>query len=178
MGALSRLNLDFESVVRVAHDLNKVSPDVHFVFIGEGEQKTFLQKHAEQNANIHVMGWCNKPVVDRILASSSIGLAPYSLTLAPTLPNKPFEYMAAGLPLLSSLEGELKIIIEQEKIGLHYNAYHPDSLKGAIRWFLAHPEETKVMGQRAKALFIERFNTDSVYSTYVEHLNHISMSRK
>lgn len=173
VGALSRL-IDLKSVVSVAYELNASVNKVDFVFVGDGEQKGFLEKHGQIIKNIHVMGWCDKPVVDKILASSAIGLAPYSSTLAPTLPNKPFEYMAAGLPLLSSLEGELKTIIEQDKIGLQYKASNPTDLLNKILWFLSNPEETKAMGHRAKELFKKMYNADVVYPNFVKHLYKIT----
>jgi glycosyltransferase involved in cell wall biosynthesis len=115
--------------------------------------------------------------VDKILAISSIGLAPYYSIVTPTLPNKPFEYMAAGLPILSSLGGELKTIIEQESIGLQYDADDSNDLKEKIMWFLSHPEKTKEMGLRAKALFEKKYRADVVYADFVKHLEKIANER-
>jgi len=82
--------------------------------------------------------------------------------------------MAAGLPILSSLEGELKAIIEREDIGLQYKASDPIDLKDKIMWFLSHPAETEAMGQRAKALFEKKYNADIVYANLVKHLEKIA----
>ena len=106
-----------------------------------------------------------------------MGLASYSSGGLITLPNKPFEYMAVGLPILSSLEGELKTIIERENIGLQYKASDPIDLKDKIMWFLSPPEETEAMGQRAKTLFEEKYNADIVYPSLVNHLTKIASGR-
>ena len=141
-----------------------------FILIGEGVQLPILHKLSSGLTNIILTGWLYKSSIDEILNISSIGLAPYSSGRLITLPNKPFEYMAAGLPVLSSLEGELKTIIEQESIGIHYKAGHCDDLKDKIMWFLSHPEETKIMGQRAKTLFEKKYRADVVYAGFVEYL--------
>lgn len=127
--------------------------------------------------NIHLIGWSEKWMINKILAISSIGLAPYSSVVAPALSNKPFEYMSAGLPLLSSNEGELKALIEKEFIGLQYNADNSSDLKDKIMWFLSHPEETKAMGQRAKTLFEKKYRADIVYADLVKHLEKIASEK-
>lgn len=150
---------------------------VQFVLVGNGAQASFLRKNSNGLKNVLLPGWCEKPQVNEILLASSIGLMPYTGRAPQTLPNKPFEYMAAGLSILSSLEGELKTIIEQQGIGLQYKASDPIDLKDKIMWFFSHPEETKAMGQRAKALFEEKYNADVVYPGLVEHLTKIANGR-
>ena len=143
---------------------------VQFVFVGDGAQASFLQRSSKRIGNVILTGWCERPQVDKILLASSVGLMPYTRKAPQTLPNKPFECMAAGLPILSSLEGELENIIEKEGIGLQYKASDSYDLKDKIMWFLSHPEEAKAMSQRAKVLFDKKYNADVVYPNLVNHL--------
>ena len=169
---------NFKTVIDTARIFSQEGNDsVQFVLVGNGKQTSFLQAQSKRLNNIVLAGWCEKMQVDKILSVSSIGLMPYISKAPQTLPNKPFEYMAAGLPLLSSLNGELKNIIEQESIGLQYNADDPKDLKDKIMWFLSHPDETKAMGQRAKALFEKKYRFDIVYADLVKHLEKIASGR-
>lgn len=169
---------NFENVIDAARIFfENGDTRVQFVLVGNGAQASFPRKKASGLKNVVLTGWCEKPQVEEILLSSSVGLTPYTGGAPQTLPNKPFEYMAAGLPILSSLEGELKTIIERENIGLQYKASDPIDLKDKIMWFLSHPEETKAMGQRAKALFEEKYNADIVYPDLVNHLTKIASGR-
>ncbi|MDL1973929.1 MAG: glycosyltransferase family 4 protein [Deltaproteobacteria bacterium] len=169
---------NLKTVIHVAQNLSEAGHSrIKFVMVGDGVQTSFLRKVLIGIKNIVLTGWLDKSSIDEILKVSSVGLAPYSSIGLITLPNKPFEYMAAGLPILSSLEGELKTIIEQQGIGLQYRASDPIDLKDKIIWFLSHPEETKAMGQRAKALFEEKYNADVVYPGLVEHLTKIASGR-
>jgi glycosyltransferase involved in cell wall biosynthesis len=147
---------------------------IMFILIGDGVQLSTLRNLSSGLKNIVLTGWLDKSSIDDILKISSIGLAPYSSGRLITLPNKPFEYMAAGLPILSSLEGELKTIIKQESIGLQYKAGDCNDLKDKIMWFLSHPEEMRAMGRRAKALFERKYNADVVYPCLVKHLTKIA----
>lgn len=169
---------DYKTIMKVARDLFlSGEKGVHFLLVGDGDHMSFLQRKCKGLDNIHLTGWLEKMRVDEILSISSVGLVPYTSTLVPTLPNKPFEYMAASLPILSSLGGDLQNLIKQYSVGLQYKAEDRNDLKDKIMWFLSHPEETKAMGQRAKALFEEKYNADVVYPDLVEHLTKIASGR-
>ena len=90
-----------------------------------------------------------------------------------SLPNKPYEYMSAGLPLLSSLHGELETLIATERIGLQYQTGDVASLVEGIRWLASHPVDRAAMGTRARKLFDERFSDKIVYSGFAQHLEKI-----
>ena len=166
---------NLKTVINVAQNLSEAGDSrIKFVIVGDGVQTSSLRKLLIGIKNIVLTGWLDKSSIDEILKVSYVGLAPYSCGGLITLPNKPFEYMAASLPILSSLEGELQTIIEQENVGLQYNGSDPTDLKDKIMWFLSHPEETDAMGQRAKALFEKKYNADIVYANLVKHLEKIA----
>jgi glycosyltransferase involved in cell wall biosynthesis len=78
--------------------------------------------------------------------------------------------MAAGLPLLSSLPGELERLISQHRIGFCYEAGNADCLTRQILWLHDHPEERDDMGRRAWMLFNERFRSGAIYPRLARHL--------
>ena len=167
---------DFRTVMSVASELSQAGEKrLQFLFVGDsGAQASFLHRCSEKYNNVHMTGWVDGAMVKRLLHLSSVGLAPYApVVAAPTLPNKPFEYMAAGLPILSSIEGELRTIVEENAIGLQYKAGAVSDLKKKIMWFVSHPEERKKMGVRARALLEQEFDADVVYGNLVGHLKAI-----
>lgn len=58
-----------------------------------------------------------------------------SFTMA--LPNKIFEYLAAGVPVLSANYPEARRIVEQNSVGLIFDPYDPVSIAGAIKQLMA-----------------------------------------
>ncbi len=170
---------DFKTVMRVGKELDRAGEKrVQFLLVGDsGAQTPFLRRCSAKYNNVHMTGWVDGEIVKKILRLSSVGLAPYApVVAAPTLPNKPFEYMAAGLPILSSIEGELRQIIEGEFIGLQYKAGDVHGLKEKIMWFVSHPEIRKEMGAKAKVLLKRQYDADVVYANLVEHLETIATS--
>lgn len=166
---------DLETVVHAAKVLQHHSAaEVQIVLVGDGDAGPRLREMARRNPNLICTGWLDQKCIQILLSLSSVGLAAYTEKATQTLPNKPFEYLASGLPLLSSLRGELEDLIRNEQIGLQYQAGDVQSLVMKIIWLAEHQEERTAMGQRARKLFEGRFSADLIYPQMVEHLEKVA----
>ncbi len=144
--------------------------NIRFMLVGSGDAGAYLRSQAAGLDNVIFTGWLDQLSITALLKLSVVGLAPYRDGASMSLPNKPFEYMAAELPLLSSLRGTLEDLIRKEQIGLQYQSEDATSLTEKILWLVEHPEERVAMGKRAGKLFEERFRADIVYSRLATHL--------
>ena len=168
-------SFDIQTVLSVARTFDQAGRrGVRFVLVGDGDNRRTLEELAQGVSNVTFSGWFDQVSIRAMLNLSSVGLAPYRDDASMSLPNKPFEYMAAGLPLLSSLPGELETLIQDEQIGLQYQAGDVQSLVEKIVWLSEHPSERVAMGQRASKLFEERFRADIIYPRLVAHLEQVA----
>jgi glycosyltransferase involved in cell wall biosynthesis len=166
---------DLETVVHAASKLSKSRAQrLHFVLAGDGDRATLLRRLARGVRNITFTGWLDAPAMATLLSISDIGLAAYATQALQSLPNKLFEYMAAGIPVLSSLTGEQQHLLASEAIGLHYIAHDQASLIAQLDWFAEHPAERAAMGARARDLFSQRYSAHAVYLDLVAHLEAVS----
>ncbi len=105
-------------------------------------------------------GWVSREGIADILANARAGL----VVLRPvehemlTLPIKLFEYMAAGVPVISSDFPLWREIIDDVRSGLLVDPEKPEEIAEAMRWMLENPEEAEAMGQRGREAVLERFN--------------------
>jgi glycosyltransferase involved in cell wall biosynthesis len=146
--------------------------NVHFVLAGGGQRYESLCKYAGSLSTVTLTGWLNGDETRALLDMSDVGLIPRSGTLN-NLPNKAFEYMAAGLPILSSLEGEMVDIIRQYNIGFSYAFNSLDEFCSYVMRLAENPVMRSDQGANAKRLFAERFQQAVIYDGYARHVAHV-----
>jgi glycosyltransferase involved in cell wall biosynthesis len=163
-------SFDFNTVITAARALCHREPRVRVLIVGDGDRRGAIAAAAADLPNVTLTGLLDQVGVRGALACSAVGLVPYYRDASQSLPNKPFEYMAAGLPILSSLRGELSEMIAAEGIGLQYESEDAGSLAMQIQHLVSHSEERLKIGRRARAVFEQRFNADIVYAGLIKHL--------
>jgi glycosyltransferase involved in cell wall biosynthesis len=75
-----------------------------------------------------------------------------------SLPNKLFEYMAAGLPVVASNFPLWKEIVEGNRCGITVDPLDPKAIAQAIEYLLTHPEEARQMGENGRRAVVEQYN--------------------
>ena len=73
-------------------------------------------------------------------------------------PNKMFEYMSAGVPVIGSSFPLWKDIIEGNKCGLCVNPLDPEAIAKAIDYLINNPVEAEQMGRNGQHAVYEKYN--------------------
>jgi glycosyltransferase involved in cell wall biosynthesis len=162
---------NIDSILNVAQKLaERAVSNIFFVIAGKGRDEEKVCHAVDRLPNVIYPGWLQFEELIELLSASDAGILPYSGVALMSLPNKPFEYMAMGLPLLNALSGELWEIVNEEAIGVNYSPDDNDALYEAVTWLSQNPGLRKQMGERAKALYDSEFRSDKVYPNFAEHL--------
>lgn len=72
--------------------------------------------------------------------------------------NKLFEYMAVGLPVVSTGIPFWQKIVTETGCGIVVEGADAGQLADAVRWLLEHPAEAQAMGERGRQAALERYN--------------------
>ena len=73
-------------------------------------------------------------------------------------PNKIFEYMAAGLPVIGSNFQMWRELLVENNCGICVDPLNPKEISDAITYLKNHPDEAKLMGENGKKLVHEKYN--------------------
>jgi glycosyltransferase involved in cell wall biosynthesis len=72
--------------------------------------------------------------------------------------NKLYEYMAAGLPVITSQFVDWKKLVEQEKCGVTVNPNSPKDIARAVDYLINNPTIAHKMGENGKKAVLQRYN--------------------
>jgi glycosyltransferase involved in cell wall biosynthesis len=84
--------------------------------------------------------------------------------------NKPFEYLACGLPLLVSDLAEWKKAFVEPGYALACCSSDAKSIAKALRWFIEHPEQTREMGERGRLRILTEWNYEAQFQKVQEKM--------
>jgi len=83
-------------------------------------------------------------------------------------PNKIFEYMASGLPVIGSDFPLWRQIIVDNNCGICVDPNNPEEIGEAIKYIADHPEEAREMGARGKKMVAEKYNWNAEEQKLIE----------
>lgn len=70
------------------------------------------------------------------------------------------EAMEYGLPCISTYEGGIPSVIDNENTGLLIRARDVEALVDKMRWLIEHPHEGLIMGEKGRKKFLKEFTLD------------------
>lgn len=169
-------SMNFQTVLECAHFLQGGPRRIRFVFAGNGGYEADIRRRAKGLTNVAFLGWVgDSRDLKALFSLAHVGLCPYREGCTMSLPNKPFEYMAAALPQVSSLGGEMEVLIDREKIGLNYRPNDPHDLHRCLQRLATNPEERRSFGENARSLFLREYSSDVIYPRLIKHLEGIAV---
>jgi glycosyltransferase involved in cell wall biosynthesis len=163
---------DFTPIIQAVKNL-----DVQLIIAGDGPQYQKIKEDCKEIDNVLLLGWIDMSLANVLMARSSIMLAPLrDLTdFRMSMPNKFFDAMQNAKPILTSISGYTGDFLVHHQIGVEYSSGDVNQLEEIINRLASDPDSIREMGQRAKEVFDNYFDFDTVYGSLVYDLEKIAM---
>src|SRR5690606_32412168 len=127
--------------------------DIKIVLIGEGQQREELEDLAKKEGicNFIRIGLMPKNELVSYVQNAFVSLVPLKGTpvLDTSSPNKFFESLAAGIPVIQNTNGWMKEFLKQHEVGYTLNPNDPKQLAEKLIQMKDSPDEVGLMGKRS-----------------------------
>ena len=167
-------NYDIHTLLQAAVLLMERGTPVKIWIAGEGPLRTFVTDFIERYklVNLTYMGKLSHKELIMVYQVCEIGLCPYVPESNVAMPDKVYDYMAAGLPIVNSLRGELENLLRENNMGVQYAAGNPKSLADTLEAMGRDSERRTLMARNsynASALFDQHVQYKK-YAGFIENI--------
>lgn len=143
-----------DHILEAASRLEEERPEVLFRFVGSGPVKEELQGEAKRrslnNVEFHPRVSLDEAAAHMAAADALlVPLADHKIYKS-FIPSKLFDSMAAGRPVLLSVDGEARALLDDAHAGKYYPAEDGRALAETICWMIDHPEACDEMGKNGR----------------------------
>jgi glycosyltransferase involved in cell wall biosynthesis len=156
---------DLDVVIKAA-DLLRDEPSIRIVLLGSGKEKPRLQAAAVELGLENVLFL---PPVSKLEMRDALSGADACLAILKpiemyktTYPNKVFDYMAAGRPVILAIDGVIKQVVEEADAGVAVPPGDPSALASAIRTLAGDPELCRKLGKNGRNIVEKNFSREEL----------------
>ncbi|MCU1351511.1 MAG: glycosyl transferase, group 1 [Acidimicrobiales bacterium] len=147
-------------------------PGVAFVINGGGSARAGLEQRARGLPNVTFVDMAPKARLPEVLAAADVHVVPLKSGLArSSVPSKLYSILAAGRPLVASVDPgtEVARTVEQAGAGLAVAPDDPEAFTKAVVQLVAHPAEAAAMGAAGRR-FVEGWASPAAVASAYEDL--------
>lgn len=151
--------------VRILH--GRGHREFRAVFIGDGPERRSVERAARGFEAVSFVGRVPHADMPAALAAADVGVAPFDVAKHPPLalafywsPLKVFEYMAAGLPVVTPALPRLAALVADDVEGALYLPATPEALAGALAR-LADGSARAALGRAARARAVAEYGWEA-----------------
>ena len=154
--------------------------EIHFLLVGDGKEKSALieQAQALNLINLTFLPPVAKLQMAEILSTADAGIAilkPIELYKT-TYPNKVFDYMAAGCPVILAIDGVIRQVVEDADAGIFIPPGQPEPMAAAVRSLANDPQRCRTMGQAGQTYVRQHFNRARLAADFADLLTEMRQS--
>jgi glycosyltransferase involved in cell wall biosynthesis len=123
---------------------------------------------------VDFLGWRSPQEIPALLKQSHVGVIPHVVSnfWNHTIPNKLFDYMLHGLPVLCTQASPVQRIIEAERCGVIVSQ-QPEEVVRTVMELKNDLESLQEMGRRGRQAVLDRYNWEQDSVVFLQSLEKV-----
>ncbi len=159
-----------DTVLEAAEILRRAAPDLRFLLVGEGADKSRLKALiAEKNLNnLLLLDGQPREQIASIIRSVNVCLVPLrkSDVFKTVIPTKMLEFMSCGRPVVLGVEGQAQKIVEAARAGICIEPEDPEQLADAILKLKSDSQLTRQLGINGRDYIVQHMSREQTAHDY------------
>lgn len=143
-------------------EILKDDKTVEFVFIGGGSQEKELKDDCERKGlrNVYFLGGFPMKETSEIVNLCDVSIVSFLdiPILYTNSPNKLFDSLSAGKPVIVNSKGWTKDLVEKYNCGFYVDPHRPEDFVRKIKWLQANADVATEMGRESRLLAETEFD--------------------
>lgn len=157
---------DLDVLLDAAELLLYEETHIQIVLLGDGKEKARLVQRAQDMdlTNLSFIPPVPKEAMGKALAAADACIAilkPVEMYKT-VYPNKVFDYLAAGRPIVMAIDGVAREVVEQAQAGIFAQPGGPQAVAEVIRKMAHDPAKARQMGQAGRAYLEAHFDRQTL----------------
>lgn len=166
-----------QAVLQAAELLQR-EDGIRFLLVGDGAERERLERYRDQRQLANVLMLQQQPpeTIREFYALSDVCLVPLRdiLLFETFIPSKMFEIMASGRPMIASVRGEPRRILEASGAAVLIEPEDPDELAAAVRKLRSDRSLRERLGASGRAFVSAHYSRRSLACSYARLLSDLT----
>lgn len=173
-GTMGRAN-GLEYIINAAEIVSKSNKDIYFIFLGKGAIKQKLESMAIEKGLTNITFIDAQPMetVSELVNLCDVSIVPFlNLPILQTnSPNKLFDSLSAGIPIIVNSAGWTKELVEEYHSGEFVSPEYPEELAQKLIEWKSQPQRLIDMGNNARKLAEIKYDKSILSQQFVTVIN-------
>lgn len=150
---------------------NERNQSINFILLGKGGVKPRLMELSQKLElyNIQFIDAQPMDIVSEIVNLCDVSIVPFKNIpiLQTNSPNKLFDSLSAGIPIIVNSAGWTKVLVEENKCGTYVNPEEPEELASILKNWNYSPDLIKQMGSSARTLAENEYDKSILVEQFI-----------
>lgn len=171
LGLANAIPFLLETIIKLKNNDN-----FQWIIVGEGKQYDLISKSIEKHNLVNLILISSKPMseISELVNISDASLVTFSdyPILDTNSPNKLFDSLSAGKPIIVNSSGWTKTMVEENNCGLYIENNNIDDFTKKLDWLYQNKQSVKEMGENSLGLAQTVYDKSIISKKLVKVISH------